>query len=144
MPRTRRVDCGGPGWSRRPRGRGFELLDENQKTIGDRAARERVRSLAIPPAWTDGWINPDPRGHIQATGLDDAGRRQYRYHDDWSRHRSLVKFNAVLDFARRLPNVREDVAAEIATAGLSEQRVLAGAVRLLDLGFFRIGCESYA
>src|SRR3954452_2647564 len=123
MGRTRRVDCGGPGWSRRARGRGFELLDERGRTISDPEARARVKSLVTPPAWTDVWISPDPLGHIQATGLDDAGRRQYRYHDDWSRRRSLMKFDAMLSFARQLPKVREGVAAAIETDGLTDERV---------------------
>ena len=90
------------------------------------------------------WISPDPLGHIQATGLDDAGRRQYRYHDEWSKRQSLIKFDSMLEFARQLPKVRDGVESDLETDGLSAERVLAGAVRLLDVGFFRIGCETYA
>lgn len=120
------------------------MLDENGETVTDPEARARVAALVIPPAWTDVWISPDPLGHIQVTGIDDAGRRQYRYHDDWNARRSLQKFDASLEFAKRLPRIREDVAAGIESDGLTEERVLAGAVRLLDVGFFRIGCETYA
>lgn len=144
MPRLRRADTNAPGWSRRPRGRGFEVLDERGRTVGDAESRLRVKALAIPPAWQDVWISPDPLGHIQATGTDDAGRLQYRYHDDWQARRSTLKFDDMLDFARRLPDVRERVEADIAGDSLGPERVLAASVRLLDIGFFRIGCETYA
>jgi DNA topoisomerase IB len=144
MARLHRSDPGAPGWTRRRRGRGFQLLGRNGRPITDPESRLRVSALVIPPAWRDVWINPDPLGHIQATGVDDAGRLQYRYHDGWHEHRSTLKFDAMLAFARRLPPVRERVAEDIEIEGLHRDRVLAVAVRLLDIGFFRIGCETYA
>ena len=105
---------------------------------------DRIKSLAIPPAWEDVWICSDPNGHIQATGLDAKGRRQYRYHDEWRAARDREKHDRILRFARRLPALREQVAHDIALDGMPRERVLACAVRLLELGFFRIGGEAYA
>jgi DNA topoisomerase IB len=105
---------------------------------------ERIRSLAIPPAWTDVWICSDPHGHIQATGLDARGRRQYRYHDRWTEQRAAEKFDRMLDFARRLPALREQVRTDLSRAGMPRERVLACAVRLLEVGCFRVGGAAYA
>lgn len=115
----------------------------------DEATIDRIRALAIPPAWREVWICRDPQGHIQATGIDAAGRKQYRYHDDWRRRRDQAKFDAMVAFARALPALRRRVAADLAATddgagGLGQARVLACAVRLLDVGLFRIGGEDYA
>jgi DNA topoisomerase IB len=142
--RLRRVDCSAPGIRRVRRGRGFSYLDEDANPIDDAEAKERVRSLAIPPAWTDVWICTDPRGHIQATGYDDAGRKQYLYHDAWREHRDREKFQEMEEFARALPGIRERIEGDLARRGLVRERVLGCAIRLLDLGFFRIGSERYA
>ena len=142
--RLRRVDCSAPGIRRVRRGRGFAYLDENGDPIEDAEARDRIRALAIPPAWTDVWICPDPRGHIQATGYDDAGRKQYRYHDSWREHRDRQKFKEMEKFAAALPGLRRRIEADLALRGLVRERVLGCAIRLLDLGFFRIGSERYA
>lgn len=128
---------------RRRRGRGFSYHEEDGELITDEETLERVRSLAIPPAWEEVWICPDPRGHIQATGIDDAGRKQYRYHDDWRAHRDRDKFDEMEHFARRLPKLRERIRGSLAAKGLGEDRVTACAVALLDLGLFRIGSERY-
>lgn len=147
MPRTRRVDCSGPGISRRRNGRGFSYLDADGRRVTDAAVVDRIRALAIPPAWQDVWICGDPRGHIQATGIDEAGRKQYRYHDDWRRRRDQAKFDAMVAFARALPGLRRRVARDLAAGEddePGEARVLACAVRLLDVGLFRIGGEDYA
>ncbi len=151
MPRTRRSDCSGPGIARVRRGRGFAYLDADGAPLRDAAAIDRIRALAIPPAWRDVWICADPRGHIQATGIDAAGRKQYRYHDDWRRRRDQAKFDAMVAFARALPALRRRVASDLVppapgdgAGGLGEARVLACAVRLLDFGLFRIGGEDYA
>jgi DNA topoisomerase IB len=104
----------------------------------------RIRALAIPPAWTDVWICPLPTGHIQATGTDAKGRRQYRYHDVWRVHRDREKFDHMLEFARELPELRAMCMEHLGRRGLTRDRVLACAIRLLDLGFFRIGTEGYA
>ncbi len=144
MPRLRRVDCGAPGITRRRRGRGFEYLDDDGERIEDPEILERIRSLAIPPAWEDVWICVDPLGHIQATGGDARGRKQYRYHDLWRERRDRQKFSAMLDFGRSLPKLRDQVERDLRRRNISRERVLACAVRLLDRGFFRIGSEDYA
>ena len=144
MPRLRRVDCSGPGITRRRRGRGFEYLDENENRVEDPGVIERIRELVIPPAWQDVWICPYPHGHIQAIGTDAAGRRQYRYHDRWRERRDQEKFDEMLEFARALPELRTAATKHLRLKGLPRDRVLAGAVRLLDRGFFRIGGEDYA
>lgn len=142
----RRVDCAGPGWTRRGRGRGFELLDTDGATVTDEEAKARVAALAIPPAWKDVWICPDPEGHLQATGIDDAGRRQYRYHDEWARRRARRKFDDTLIFAAGLPLLRQEVHDTLSAEDgrPSAEAVLACVARLLDVGFFRIGSETYA
>jgi len=112
--------------------------------VGDDETLERIRLLAIPPAWTDVWICLDPLGHLQAVGTDAAGRRQYRYHDRWRTRRDHQKFDEMLDFARVLPRVRAAAEEHLAGEGLTRDRVLACAVRLLDRGFFRVGGEEYA
>ncbi len=105
---------------------------------------ERINRLAIPPAWRRVWISPHENAHIQAVGVDDAGRRQYLYHPDWRRSRDEEKHERVLALARRLPRLREAVQADLDSRGLTRERVLAGALRMLDLGVFRTGGESYA
>jgi DNA topoisomerase I len=142
--RLRRVDCATPGIVRRRRGRGFEYRDSAGRRVEDPETLERIRLLAIPPAWTDVWICPDALGHLQAVGTDAAGRRQYRYHDRWRTRRDQEKFDEMLGFARALPRVRAAAAKHLAQEGLTRERVLACAVRLLDRGFFRVGGEEYA
>ncbi|WP_233517857.1 DNA topoisomerase IB [Geodermatophilus marinus] len=141
--RLRRSDVHGPGWRRRRAGRGFAYYDETGALIRDDRL-DRLRALAIPPAWREVWICPWPNGHIQATGLDAAGRRQYRYHDAWRAKRDAEKHERVLEIAHQLPDVRDSIAAALRTRGLNRERVLACALRLLDLGTFRIGSEEYA
>lgn len=141
--RLRRSDVHGPGYRRRRAGRGFAYYDEDGVLIKDDRL-DRIRSLAIPPAWKDVWICPWPNGHIQATGLDAAGRRQYRYHDKWRERRDAEKHERVLEIASQLPDVRDAVRAALRTRGPNRERVLACALRLLDLGTFRIGSEEYA
>lgn len=138
------IDCNGPGIRRRRAGKGFTYLDADGERITDDDALRRIRSLAIPPAWEDVWICSDPEGHIQATGTDAKGRRQYRYHDEWRAERDREKHDRILKFARQLPDLREKVAADLELEGMPKERVLACAVRLLELGFFRIGGEAYA
>ena len=144
MTRLRRSDCGGPGIKRVRRGKGFTYQSADGAKVTDPATLRRIADLAIPPAWEDVWICPWPTGHIQALGTDAAGRRQYRYHDDWRLQRDAEKHKRVLTFARRLPLARANVQAHLTQRGLTRQRVLAAAFRLLDLGFFRVGGESYA
>ncbi|MCU1613473.1 MAG: topoisomerase [Frankiales bacterium] len=141
--RLRRSDVRRPGYRRRRAGRGFAYYDTDGSLIRDERL-DRIRSLAIPPAWRDVWICPWPNGHIQATGVDAAGRRQYRYHDEWRARRDAEKHERVLEIARQLPDVRDAVVEAISGRGLTRERVLATAVRLLDLGAFRVGSEQYA
>ena len=112
--------------------------------ITDSGERQRIAELAIPPAWKDVWICPYGNGHLQAVGVDGAGRRQYRYHDAWRRRRDGEKFERMLEFAACLPALRARCADLLQGDGLTRERVLACAVRLLDYGFFRIGTEEYA
>jgi DNA topoisomerase IB len=112
--------------------------------VADQQTLDRIRALAVPPAWTHVWICPWPNGHIQAVGTDAAGRRQYRYHDQWRVERDREKFDRTVDFAAGLPGLRAQVRRELAANGLGRERVLAAIVRLLDVGLFRIGGEEYA
>ncbi|HEX3040640.1 MAG TPA: DNA topoisomerase IB [Solirubrobacterales bacterium] len=142
--RLRRADCAGPGIRRRRRGRGFSYEDGSGTAIGDEETLERIRQLAIPPAWKEVWICPDPFGHIQATGYDEAGRKQYLYHERWQQRQAERKFELVREFALALPKLRRAVTADLRREGMPRERALACAVRLLDLGFFRVGGEVYA
>jgi DNA topoisomerase I len=142
--RLRRSDCSGPGIGRRRRGSGFSYLDPEGGRIRDENTLERVRALAIPPAWREVWICGDPFGHIQATGIDEAGRKQYLYHERWQLRAAQRKFESMREFAAILPRLRRAVKRDLAAEGMPRERALACAVRLLDLGFFRIGGEEYA
>ena len=144
MPRLRRADCSSPGLTRRRHGKGFTYLDADGGRITDPEDLERFAELGIPPAWKDVWICPDARGHLQATGVDAAGRKQYLYHPQWRTRRDAQKFDDMVRFARALPKLREHVDEQLrATDELTLERVLACAVRLLDRGFFRVGSEQY-
>jgi DNA topoisomerase IB len=132
-----------PGWTRRRAGRGFAYRDSDGNPITDDRL-DRVKALAIPPAWKDVWICPWPNGHIQAVGTDAAGRRQYRYHDEWRIKRDAAKHERVLEISHQLPDVRDAVLDALRSRGLNRNRVLACGVRLLDLGAFRVGSEQYA
>ena len=140
---VREVDPAGPGLRRRRAGRGFSYFDEQGMRITDPAIVDRITALAIPPAWTDVWICRDPRGHIQACGLDARGRRQYRYHDEWRAQRDRDKHDRMLELARALPRLRRRLRRDLVADGLGRDRVLACAVRLLELGLFRVGGEPY-
>jgi DNA topoisomerase I len=144
VSRLRRSRPHGPGVHRRVQGRGFRYVDDRDDPIRDEATLGRIAGLAIPPAWTDVWICPDPEGHIQAVGVDAAGRRQYRYHDRWNERRSAEKFRRIEVFAQGLPDLRAQVAHDLSGRGLARERVLACTVRLLDATTFRIGSDTYA
>jgi DNA topoisomerase I len=144
VPRLRRADLSQAGIIRRRRGRGFNYLWADGRPVTEPDVLARIESLVLPPAWTDVWICPWPNGHIQAVGTDSAGRRQYRYHDAWRVQRDQMKFDRVLSVAQLLPAAREKASVALAARGLGQERVLAAAFRLLDLGFFRVGGEEYA
>src|SRR5436309_252102 len=133
-----------PGYTRRGNNGEFEYLDTQGKRIRDKQRLLRIKRLAIPPAWTDVWICPSPNGHIQATGRDARGRKQYRYHDRWREVRDENKFGRLADFAKVLPKIRRRVARDIRLADLPREKVLATVVRLLERTFMRIGNEEYA
>jgi DNA topoisomerase IB len=142
--RLRRSDPSAPGYTRRRCGKGFMYLDEDGVRITDAEVVARITALVIPPAWRDVWISPDPFGHIQATGIDERGRKQYLYHPRWRERRDQEKFDEMVAFARALPALRSVVEHDIALGDMSREQVLACAARLLDRGFFRIGSEQYA
>jgi len=133
-----------PGIRRVRHGRGFSYLDRAGRPMRDRVALRRIRRLAIPPAWTDVWICPSPSGHIQATGRDDRGRKQYRYHERWREVRDEAKYERLADFAKALPRIRARVAADLARPGVPREKVLATAVRLLEETMIRVGNAEYA
>jgi DNA topoisomerase-1 len=126
------------------RGRGFGYVDADGERLADESTLERIQALVIPPAWQEVWICVDPLGHLQATGIDAAGRKQYRYHDAWRVQRDRQKFGRMVEFAGALPRLRRRLTEGLAGSELDEVRVLACAVRLLDVGLFRIGGEEYA
>jgi DNA topoisomerase-1 len=132
-----------PGITRRKSGGGFTYRDPEGNTIRDRAVRKRLAALVIPPAWTDVWICPDPDGHLQATGRDDRGRKQYRYHPRWREMQDRSKFGRMIMFGLSLPRIRERIEADLAQEGLTRERVLAAAVRILDTTPIRVGNERY-
>jgi DNA topoisomerase IB len=144
MPRLRRSDCSSPGITRIRAGKGFFYRDADGEKVSDEATIERIRALVIPPAWKDVWISPHHNGHLQATGVDAAGRRQYLYHEAWRAQRDREKFDRMLEFAATLPRLRATLLEHLRRDGLPRERALACAVRLLDLGFFRLGSEDYA
>ncbi len=144
MPRLRRADTSGPGILRRRSGRGFVYLDADGGRVTDEDILERIRDLAIPPAWKEVWICSDPWGHLQATGIDAAGRKQYLYHPRWRERRDREKFQRMERFGRSLPTLRRQLSRDLARGEPTRPAVLACAVRLLDVGLFRVGSEQYA
>jgi len=143
MVRLRRTSPEQPGWTRRRSGKGFVYLDENGERLAPEDV-ERVKALVIPPAWQDVWITPYANGHLQAVGTDEAGRRQYLYHPDWRTRRDAEKFDRVLVFGEALMRARERVLLDLGADGMPLERACACAVRLLDIGYFRIGNDVYA
>jgi DNA topoisomerase-1 len=133
-----------PGITRQKRGKGFTYLDPDGKSITDKAERARIDAIGIPPAWTEVWICPDPDGHIQATGRDDAGRKQYRYHPRWNEIRQQDKFEHIKAFGEALPDIRKTVEKHLRQRNLSKEKVLAIVVRLLEETLIRIGNTAYA
>src|SRR5919107_1419984 len=142
MPRLRRVSTQDPGWRRVHHGRGFRYLDVDGTPLRKEEV-ERVKALVIPPAWRNVWISPYPNAHLQAVGTDGAGRRQYLYHPAWRVKRDEAKFDRVIEMAAELPAVRRRLRADLARADARPETVLSAAVRLVDLGCFRLGSDTY-
>jgi DNA topoisomerase I len=134
----------GIGWRREGSKRRFRYVDADGRRITDEAALERIRALAIPPAWTDVWISPSARSKLQATGRDAAGRKQYLYHADFRAKQEAAKYDKLIRFAEALPNLRETMSEHMQLDGLPEEKVAALAVRLINLGWFRVGSDRYA
>ncbi|HSO48024.1 MAG TPA: DNA topoisomerase IB, partial [Rhizobiaceae bacterium] len=132
-----------PGIRRRRAGKGFWYSGPDGRKIEDPVTLSRAKGLAIPPAWTDVWISPDPAGHIQATGRDAKGRKQYRYHPQWTTCRDEAKFSSLAGFAQALPTIRECVDSDLRRQGLPREKVVASIVWLLDHSLIRIGNEAY-
>jgi DNA topoisomerase-1 len=142
--RLRRSAVRDPGICRVRRGKGFSYEDQDGASVTDRATLQRIDDLVIPPAWKKVWICPYPNGHIQALGTDAAGRRQYLYHQKWQEDRNEEKFDRVLEMSAALPDMRRRIEADLRRRGLERDRVVALALHLLDLGYFRAGSEQYA
>jgi DNA topoisomerase I len=133
-----------PGICRRRQGTHFKYLDRDGREIAEESTLNRIRGLAIPPAWTEVWICPSTNGHIQGTGRDARGRKQYRYHDRWREARDEDKYGRMIDFAKALPRLRRRVARDMRRRGLPREKVLATVVRLLETTLLRVGNEEYA
>jgi len=133
-----------PGIRRVRRGRAFQFVRPNGRPVTDRADLARIRALVIPPAWTNVWISPDPRGHLQATGRDARGRKQYRYHARWREVRDETKYGRLNAFGRALPAIRRRAESDLRRAGLPREKVLAAVVRLLEKTLIRVGNDEYA
>ena len=142
--RLRRSVLSKPGIARKRRGKGFVYYGPDGETVSDPETLQRIKDLVIPPAWKNVWISPHPNGHIQAVGVDAAGRRQYLYHTAWQQERAEEKFDRVLELSTRLPTWRAAIAEDLSRSALTRRRVLALALRLLDRGYFRAGGEQYA
>ncbi|HEY3950334.1 DNA topoisomerase IB [Phenylobacterium sp.] len=133
-----------PGIRRRKAGRGFNYVDAEGTAVTDQATLDRIRALTIPPAWTDVWIAPSARGHIQATGRDARGRKQYRYHARWRQVRDAHKYDRLIAFGRALPRLRARVTHDLARHGLPRDKVLAAVIRVMEITLIRVGNEEYA
>src|ERR1700743_3853673 len=142
--RLRRSVLSKPGIARKRRGKGFAYYGPDDDLLDDEDTLQRIKELVIPPAWKKVWISPHPNGHIQAVGIDAAGRRQYLYHPAWQQERAEEKFDRVLELSTQSPASRTSIARDLAGRGLTRERVLALALRLLDRGYFRAGGEEYA
>jgi DNA topoisomerase-1 len=133
-----------PGIRRKAARSGFDYRRPDGEPVTDAASLDRIRALAIPPAWTDVWISPTPRGHIQAVGRDARGRKQYRYHAGWRVARDGGKYERVIAFGRALPRLRARVAADLGRRGLPREKVLAAVVRVMEITLIRVGNDEYA
>ncbi|MGI4727893.1 MAG: DNA topoisomerase IB [Janthinobacterium lividum] len=137
------VNDSSPGYTRVQKGKGYQFLDDKNSIIIDKALLERFKKMVIPPAYTDVWICPYENGHLQFTGLDAAGRKQYRYHADWNKIRNQSKYHRMEVFASHIPKIREQIDADLARKNLDKQKVLALVVRVMELTHIRIGNDNY-
>ena len=133
-----------PGFTRHRSGKAFTYRDRDGNTIADEETLDRIRKIAIPPAWTDVWISPWPNGHLQATGRDARGRKQYRYHARWRERRGAENFARMIAFAKALPRIRRRAERDLAKRGLPREKVLGAVIRLLELTLIRVGNDEYA
>ena len=133
-----------PGIGRKRAGEGFTYVDADGKPVKDARTEDRIAKLVIPPAWTEVWICPEARGHIQATGRDQKGRKQYIYHPDWRTHRDEAKYGRMAEFGRALPRLRKRVEADLSKRGLPREKVLAAVVRIMEETSIRVGNDQYA
>nr|AYC79649.1 DNA topoisomerase I [uncultured bacterium] len=134
---------GAPGYTRKMKGKEFRFFDTTGNEIKDEAEIKRINSLAIPPAWKNVWICPKPNGHLQATGIDTAGRKQYKYHNQWSVIRNQRKHDRMAEFAKALPAIQKKVEEDLSKPGFTREKVLAMAVTVMDKTFIRVGNEAY-
>ena len=144
MPRLRYIDNFEKGYTRRREGEAWAYFDPDGKRVRTKSVITRLNSLALPPAYEDAWYCPYPNGHIQAVGFDAKGRRQYRYHPDFSARKDADKYTRVLDFAAKLPAIRKQIEKDIRRRDMSVDRIVAGVIRLLDIGKIRVGNVQYA
>jgi len=144
MSHLRHVTDADPGIRRIPAGKGFKYVDPSGHRVRDAETLDRIRSIVIPPAWTDVWISPWPNGHIQAVGRDARKRKQYRYHPEWTAAQDEAKYHRMLEFGEALPRMRRRVARDLREPPLSRRRVLATVVRLMERTLIRVGNEEYA
>ena len=143
-PDSSTLPTGAPGFYRRRRGRGFRYIDHRGRVLRRRSELDRIARLAIPPAWKDVWICPNPKGHLQACGRDARGRKQYRYHTGWRQFRDEAKYDQMLAFGLALPALRRQIAKDLSLPGLPRRKVIAAVVQLLEKTLIRVGNDEYA
>lgn len=143
MSRLVHVSTDDAGYRRKGRGKGFEYFDEKGKKITSKDQLDRIIRLRIPPAWKNVWISPNPDGHLQATGVDSRGRKQYLYHDEWNKQSQINKFDRMADFARVLPNLRKRISQDLRKEGCPREKVISLVISILDQNSLRIGNKMY-
>lgn len=143
MPRLVHVSADEPGYVRKGRGKGFEYFDEKGRKLKDTEILERIRKLRIPPAWKNVWICANPDGHLQATGIDAKGRKQYIYHEEWNRRSHLTKFDRMAGFAKALPQIRKKISQDLNKKGWPREKVISLVISILDQLSLRIGNKAY-
>ena len=143
MSRLIHISADSIGYKRKGRGKGFEYFDENDRKISDKSELDRITGLRIPPAWKNVWVCPNPEGHLQATGIDARGRKQYLYHAEWTRQSQITKFDKMAGFARSLPDIRKKIQQDLRKQGWPREKVLSLVINILDQHSLRIGNKMY-